>query len=34
MAIKIWDGSHWKGFQNLEDRCLVEVDSEECDTYA
>jgi len=28
MAIKIWDGSHWKGFQNLEERCLVEVDSE------
>jgi len=31
MAIRIWDGSGWKGllgFQNLQNKCLVEVDSE------
>lgn len=30
MAIRIWDGSGWQGysgFQNLEDKCLVEVHS-------
>ena len=29
-AISIWNGSGWKGrwgFQNLQDKCLVEVDS-------
>ena len=32
-AIKIWDQSGWKGFlgfQNLQYKCLVEVDSENC----
>jgi leucine-rich repeat protein SHOC2 len=31
MAIKIWEGSGWNGlleFQNIQDKCLVEVDSE------
>jgi hypothetical protein len=30
MAIRIWDGSRWKGrlgFRNLQNRCLVKVDS-------
>eukprot|EP00253_Pinus_taeda_P003956 PITA_03956 len=32
-AIRIWDGTEWGGslrFQNLESRCLVEVDDENC----
>jgi hypothetical protein len=32
-AIRIWDGSCWEGrlgFLNLENNCLVEVDSENC----
>jgi len=32
-AIRIWDGSRWEGWlglRNLENRCLVEVDSENC----
>jgi hypothetical protein len=32
-AIRIWDGSGWEGWLglwNLENRCLVEVDSENC----
>jgi GTPase SAR1 family protein len=31
MAIRIWDGSGWNGFlgfQNLQNRCLVQVDNE------
>eukprot|EP00253_Pinus_taeda_P021592 PITA_21592 len=28
MAVRIWDGCNWKGFENLEERCLVEVDSD------
>eukprot|EP00253_Pinus_taeda_P034021 PITA_34021 len=32
-AISIWNGSGWKGrrgLQNLQDRCLVEIDSRNC----
>eukprot|EP00253_Pinus_taeda_P012754 PITA_12754 len=32
-AIRIWDGSGWEGslgLRNLQNRCLVEVDSENC----
>lgn len=35
VAIRVWDASNWAGklnLQNLEDKCLVEIDSKNCIT--